>query len=152
MGPGSSADPASGRKNGLHATNSGAAPMIQRETNENRRSLRVLAGIPVSLRIGQTPPEHAVTAVVNRQGALLLSPLEYEEGTTLSMRNELTAEAATCRVTWIGSTESDTVHKLGVEFVDAAPTFWGKAYEDAVKAATLGKGATSTPSKSNPSS
>lgn len=91
-----------------------------------------------------------MTAVVNRHGALLLSPIEYQEGTTLSMRNELTAEATNCRVTWIGSTESGTVHKLGVEFVDAAPTFWGKAYEDAVKAATQGKSHTPNPQKSNP--
>ena len=48
------------------------------------------------------------------------------------LRNELTAEATNCRVTWIGSTESGTVHKLGVEFVDPAPTFWGETYEDAV--------------------
>ena len=67
-----------------------------------------------------------MTAVVNRHGALLLSPVEYEEGAILLLRNELTAEATNCRVTWIGSTESGTVHKLGVEFVDAAPTFWGR--------------------------
>ena len=106
--------------------------MSQSGTSETRRSLRVLASIPVSLRLGENRPEHGVTAVVNRHGALLLSPVEYEEGAILLLRNELTAEATNCRVTWIGSTESGTVHKLGVEFVDAAPTFWGKTYEDAV--------------------
>jgi hypothetical protein len=126
--------------------------MNQRGASENRRTLRVLARIPVSLRIGQNPPEHGVTAVVNRQGALLLSPVEYEEGAIASIRNELTTEATDCRVTWIGSTESGTVHKLGVEFLDAPPTFWGKDYEDAVAvAAEQGKSVPPNTQKPDPS-
>jgi len=127
--------------------------MSQRGTSESRRSLRVLAGIPVSLQIAQNPPEHGVTAVVNRHGALLLSPVEYEEGATLAIRNELTGESTNCRVTWIGLTESGTAHKLGIEFIDAAPSFWGKIYEDAVTlAAEQGKNVPPTEPNTKPAS
>jgi hypothetical protein len=102
---------------------------------KGRRSVRVLARIPVSLMVGDDPPEHGVTAVVNRHGALLLSPIRCEEGITLTIRNELSSETTRCRVTWIGSMDASGGHKLGVEFVDEAPRFWGGAYEKAVKAA-----------------
>jgi len=118
----------------------------------NRRSVRVLARIPVSLAVGQYPPEHGVTAVVNRHGALLLSPLRFEEGTTFSIRNELSSETTCCRVTWIDSMDPSGVHKLGVEFVEEAPTFWGSAYEAAVRTAAADEDASgSTVSVTNPS-
>jgi len=127
--------------------------MSQHRESDTRRSLRVVTQIPVSLRAGQNRPEQGVTAVVNRHGALLLSPVEYEEGAILSIRNELTAEAAGCRVTWIGSTETGTVHKLGIEFIDASPTFWGTTYEDAVTmAAEQADNVPSNTPKSKPSS
>jgi hypothetical protein len=99
---------------------------------EARRSTRVLARIPVSLTVGQDPPEHGVTAVVNRNGALLLSPALYQEGTTFWVRNELSSDAVRCRVTWLGPVDTSGFHKLGVEFVDEAPAFWGRVYEEAV--------------------
>jgi hypothetical protein len=99
---------------------------------EARRSPRVLARIPVSLTVGQDPPVHGVTGVVNRNGALLLSPALYEEGTIFWVRNELSSDAVRCRVTWIGPVDTNGVHKLGIEFVDEAPTFWGRVYEEAV--------------------
>ncbi len=78
-------------------------------------------------------PEHGVTAVVNRHGALLLSPVRGLEGATLWLRNELTRETVCGRITWIGSIDSDGCHKLGVEFVEQAPNFWGVIYEEALK-------------------
>jgi len=97
---------------------------------ETRRSIRLLARIPVSLTVGQDPPVQCRTAAVNRHGALMLSPVRYAEGTILKVRNELNSEAAVCRVTWVGLGDPSDVHKLGVEFVDDAPTFWGDMYDE----------------------
>ena len=95
---------------------------------EGRRSTRVLARIPVSLVTGQDPPADGLTAVVNRHGALVLSPTLYKEGTILRIRNELNSEATHCRVTWVAPTDLSGACKLGLEFLDAAPTFWGNVY------------------------
>ena len=94
-----------------------------------RRSPRVLARIPVSLIVGQDPPVPGLTAVVNRHGALILSPVQYEEGTILLVRNEFTSDVNRCRVAGVGPVDPSGAHKLGVEFVDEAPTFWGEMYE-----------------------
>jgi hypothetical protein len=99
---------------------------------EGRRSKRVLARIPIRLTVGQDPPQRGLTAVVNRHGALVLSPIPYEESTIVWIRNELTSETTCCLVVWAGAVDTDGTHKLGVEFVDEAPTFWGSAYEEAV--------------------
>ena len=96
----------------------------------NRRSPRVLARIPVSLTAGQVPPVAALTAVINRHGALLLSALPYDVGAVLRLQNELTLTATDCLVVWVGEADPSGGHKLGVEFVNAAPTFWGTVYED----------------------
>ena len=69
---------------------------------------------------------------MNRHGALLLSPIQYEAGTTLWVRNNLSLEATRCRVTWVGPGDPSGVYKVGVEFVDEAPTFWGSVYAEAV--------------------
>jgi len=103
---------------------------------ESRRSTRVLARIPVSLRVGEAPPEHGVTAVVNLHGALMLSPVRYEQGTTLWIRNELNSEVTSGRVTWVGQVDASGAHKIGVEFVDESPNFWGSVYAEAVAQAS----------------
>ena len=97
-----------------------------------RRSRRVLLRIPVSLLVGQDPPVPGVTAIVNRHGALASSPIQLEEGTILWIRNELSLEAARCRVVYVGPTGPGDERRLGIDFVDGAPTFWGSAYDDAL--------------------
>jgi len=108
------------------------ATLPRSDMTTNRRSPRVLARIPVTLTAGQAPPVAALTAVVNRQGALLLSALPYDVGAVLRLQNELTLTATDCRVVWVGEADPSGAHKLGVEFVDADPTFWGTVYEDRV--------------------
>jgi hypothetical protein len=97
---------------------------------ETRRSPRLIARIPVSLTIGQDLAVQGTTAVVNRHGALVLSPVGCAAGTLVKIRNEITLQATTCRVVWVGQDDQSDIHKLGVEFVDDAPTFWGSVYEE----------------------
>jgi hypothetical protein len=73
-----------------------------------------------------------LTAVVNRHGALLSSALECEDGTAVWLRNELTSEVTRCRVVYVGPEESRREQRLGIEFVDEAPVFWGNGYEEAL--------------------
>ena len=89
----------------------------------NRRSPRVLARIPISLTAGHVPPVAALTAVINRHGALLLSALPYDVGAVLRLQNELTLTATDCLVVWVGEADPSGGHKLGVEFVNAAAAF-----------------------------
>jgi hypothetical protein len=96
---------------------------------EIRRSLRLIAHIPVRLTVGQDRAVHGTTAVVNRHGALVLSPVGYAAGTLLKIQNEITLEATACRVVWASQDDQRNTHKLGVEFVDDAPMFWGVVYE-----------------------
>jgi hypothetical protein len=96
---------------------------------QHRRSPRVLARIPVKVRVGEGPPLPALTAVVNRHGALLLSLAFYGEGTVLWLQNEFSDDAAYCSVVWVGPLDPSGAHKLGVEFVDEVPEFWGDVYE-----------------------
>ena len=96
----------------------------------NRRSPRVLARVPVSLTTGHGPPVYAITAVINRHGALLLSARAYPMGTTLGIRHELAIDTIPCRVVWIGDVDPSGAHKMGIEFIDEAPTFWGRVYDN----------------------
>ncbi len=100
-----------------------------------RRSTRVLVGIPVSLGVGQGPPLPGLTAVVNRHGALLSSSIQCEEGATLWIRNELNSEVTRCRVVYVGPVDARREQRLGIEFVDEAPVFWGNGYEGALATA-----------------
>jgi hypothetical protein len=77
-------------------------------------------------------PEHGLTAVVNQHGALVLSPIQYQQETILWVRNELNSETARCRVVWVGPADSSGAYKLGIEFIDQASKFWGDLYGEAV--------------------
>ena len=100
--------------------------------SDPRRSPRIIACIPVLLGVvGQDQMVRGRTAVVNRHGALVLSPVRYAAGTFLTIQNESSLEATVCRVTWLGEDDISEIHKLGVEFVDDdTSTFWGAVYEE----------------------
>ena len=100
---------------------------------DSRRSLRVVASIPVSLIVGEDPPRSGLTAVVNRHGALLLSPTRFEPGSIVWVQNNFNSAMMRCRVIWVGVSD-DKHHKVGVEFVDEALTFWDPTYSEAVEA------------------
>jgi hypothetical protein len=100
---------------------------------EKRRSPRVLARIPIQL-LGGDAPVHALTAVVNRHGALILAPVGYRTDSIVWLRNEKSAMTIRCRVVWATADDTGNNHKIGLEFVDQAPEFWGADYDDAVRA------------------
>ena len=83
----------------------------------------------MSLTDGDGPPVYALTAVVNRHGALLLSSSPYHEGSVVVLHNER-SETVRCRVVWLGEPDANGAHKVGIEFIDDAPTFWGSLYEE----------------------
>jgi hypothetical protein len=98
---------------------------------ESRRSPRLSANIPVSLTVaGQDLPVQGRTAIINRHGALVLSRVGYAAETLLKIQNGITGEATACRVVWVSQDDVSKLHKLGIEFVDNAPTFWGTVYEE----------------------
>jgi hypothetical protein len=85
----------------------------------------------VSLTNGNGPPVYALTAVVNRHGALLLSSSPYLKGSVVVLHNER-SETVRCRVVWLGEPDASGAHKVGIEFIDDAPTFWGRLYEEQI--------------------
>lgn len=100
---------------------------------EGRRSPRVV--LRIGILIEDPPPAcPGRTAVVNRHGALVLSPRSYELGTSLRLRNLESGERVACRVVWSGGQDETSSHKLGVEFSEERPDFWGRDYESAILA------------------
>jgi hypothetical protein len=73
---------------------------------------------------------YAITAVVNRHGALLLAAMPCPVGSILGIHHELAVETIPCRVVWVGDVDPSGAHKVGIEFIDEAPNFWGRIYDD----------------------
>jgi hypothetical protein len=95
---------------------------------EPRRSRRILA--TVSLEVdsnGDVLP--APTAVINLNGALILSAVNWPRGTELAIRNPGTGREVRGRVVWSGTRDPSRPYKLGVEFPSASPEFWGESYD-----------------------
>lgn len=87
------------------------------------------------LVVGDGPIYSAHTAVVNRQGALILSPMNYEADTVIEAQNQNTGQSAKFRVVWSGGEDRPGLYKLGIELIDELPEFWAVDYETAVPAA-----------------
>ena len=96
--------------------------------SELRRSSRVLKRIPILVKGPMAAPENAVTAVVNREGALILAPSFYPEGTELDIQILTNGKATKARVIWHGGEERPGVFKLGIELLEDLPEFWGVEY------------------------
>lgn len=99
---------------------------------EPRRSPRIVKVIEVLLGT-DAPNLPAHTRVLNRHGALVMSPRPWTAETRVLMLNPKTGRSALCRVVWEGGEEASTgVYKLGLELLEPAPDFWGDDYpEDA---------------------
>lgn len=95
---------------------------------EGRRSSRILATVPLIIHSGGESLD-VVTAVINLHGALILSPVNWPQGTMLTIDNQKTGLRILGRVVWSGSKEPNGFHKLGVEFKPAWPDFWGNDYD-----------------------
>ncbi len=77
----------------------------------------------------QDPDLPAHTRVLNRHGALVMSPRPWTAETRVHMHNPKTGRSALCRVVWEGGEEASTgVYKLGLELLDPDPGFWGDDY------------------------
>lgn len=100
-----------------------------------RRSSRVVIHTAVTLAVGDSCLLSARTAVVNRHGALILSPVLFPESTIIWIRHDQSQSWVRTRVSWMGPQDVSGLHKLGIEFVDPAPHFWGPGYESLVSAA-----------------
>ncbi|MFZ0883368.1 MAG: PilZ domain-containing protein [Candidatus Acidiferrales bacterium] len=97
-------------------------------TKEHRRSPRILATVPLEIHSSGESLE-AVTAVINLHGALILSPVNWPEGTILMIDSKKTGLRVRGRVVWSGNQEPSGFHKLGVEFDSAEPDFWADQYD-----------------------
>jgi hypothetical protein len=96
-------------------------------SKEHRRSPRILATVPLVIHSGGESLE-VMTAVINLLGALILSPVNWPQGTMLTIDSKKTGLRIHGRVVWSGSKEPTGFHKLGVEFESAAPQFWADQY------------------------
>jgi hypothetical protein len=97
-------------------------------SKENRRSRRILASVPLEVRVG----DHScivLSAVINLNGALILSPNNWSPQTVLHITNRHTGAENEARVVWAGSRTESGTYKLGVEFQRAVPEFWGDQYD-----------------------
>ena len=99
--------------------------MAERDT---RRSPRIVRVIPVL--VGTDAPDlPAHTRVINRHGALILSPRSWPLETRVQMLNPKSGRSSLCRVAWEGGEEGSTgSYKLGLELLHPIPDFWGDDY------------------------
>ena len=94
-----------------------------------RRSERICLDIPVGLSAERGPSVPGTAAIVNRHGALVLSPIRCAEGDVLSITNLTSNESALCRVVYLSAPGDGREQRLGVEFMEELPGFWGELYE-----------------------
>ena len=90
---------------------------------ETRRSPRIIAQIPLDLQAVE--PLAAATAVINLQGALILSTVPWASGTTIILRDRKNNRSIRARVVWAGPRETSGAYKIGVEFETPESGFWG---------------------------
>ena len=70
-----------------------------------------------------------MTAVINLNGALILSRLNWPTGCELRIKNLSTGLQTLGRVVWCGNRDLTGWYKLGLEFPDPSPEFWGELYD-----------------------
>lgn len=95
---------------------------------ENRRSPRVLLRVPIEIQ-GVGKPVRSHTVVVNRQGAMVLSPRRFEEEELVRIQNLSNEEKTLCCVVWCGGEELPGLYKIGLEILCGTQRFWGAVYE-----------------------
>ena len=95
---------------------------------DQRRSRRILASVPLEVRVG-TDTCIVLSAVINLSGALVLSPQNWSPQSVLHITNRHTGAETDARVVWSGSRTEAGTYKLGVEFQSTIPDFWGDDYD-----------------------
>ena len=94
---------------------------------DRRRSQRVMIRNAVSLQLENKVLIEAQTVSVNDHGAMLLCPRAVAAATKFELLNKRTLEKQTCRVVR-GPVESTGGYLVPVEFMSAAPNFWGISF------------------------
>jgi hypothetical protein len=101
------------------------------EKNTQRRSQRVLVGVPVSVvltRSSQEPiSEESITLVVNAHGALVLLAMKLFADDPVTLINPKTGEQQPSRVVYLGPRSSEK-QEIGIEFLKPSPLFWRIAF------------------------
>lgn len=95
---------------------------------EGRRSPRILLQVPLLIH-GNGQRARAHTAVVNRHGALVLSPLRLPEDAFLKAENVESGAILLFRVVCCGGEELPGLYKMGIESLGDASGFWGSEFE-----------------------
>jgi hypothetical protein len=67
--------------------------------------------------------------VINLNGALIFCFVDWPQGSELKFRNPENDIEVWGRVVWAGNVAPNGLHKLGVEFAEASPEFWGSHYD-----------------------
>lgn len=112
----------------LHTKPDASRGSITTETHKDqRRSRRMLASVPLDVQCGSEVCI-SLTAVINLNGALLLSPKDWPAGTSLHLKNRHTEKSVSARIVWAGQQTDLGSYKLGVEFESASTEFWGDDY------------------------
>jgi hypothetical protein len=108
-------------------------------SKKQRRSPRIVCAVPLTVSLGASILQ-AQSAVINANGALILSPEPIPEGIPLTLVNRTTGARVEGSVVWTGvvplsppwptaeSSLPSPQYKLGVEFHRPAPEFWGSDY------------------------
>jgi hypothetical protein len=100
------------------------------DSEPRRRSVRQKICLPVLLEYeGSFITAH--TGVISPVGTLVLSPQDWPLETELEIENPRIPEAssAKCKVAWQGGEARPGLYKLGLEFIEPQPNFWGADYE-----------------------
>ena len=96
---------------------------------ENRKSPRILRRLLLQIRSeGEDTTYDASTAVINRGGALILCPLEFEDGARIEVTYTERGISAPFRVIWCGQ-PVDSFFKAGIQLLAEDLDFWGPAYD-----------------------
>lgn len=94
-------------------------------SSRNRRSSRIVLRIPLQLSAEADGSScSAETAVINRDGALVLAQKPFPEGTILQVQNLFRRTGARFKVVWFGGEDLPRRYKLGLEIIDARQDFW----------------------------
>lgn len=94
---------------------------------DSRRSPRIALAHPLRVRFAGSDV-YAESVTVNAHGALVDSPVPMLVGTNLFVLNQRTGESAKAWVVFARDGERPGRYAVGVEFLPAAPGFWGSAY------------------------
>jgi hypothetical protein len=101
------------------------------EKNTQRRSQRVLVGIPVYVVLAKANEksisEQTNTLAVSPHGALVLLEMKLVAGDSVTLVNPQTDEQQSARVIHLGPRQSEK-QEVGIEFAKPSPLFWRIAF------------------------